>query len=47
MQVGLYSETARQNVVAARAFIAERGIDRTPRAFGAAARTSSPPTIRC
>ena len=25
MQVGLYSETARQNVVAARAFIAERG----------------------
>ncbi len=47
MQVGLYSELARQHVVAARKLIAERGYQLHSRVFAAAARTSSRPAIHC
>ena len=48
MQVGLYSELARRNIVAARALIAERGYRPVPRGYPArVARKSSRPMTRC
>ena len=47
MQVGLYSELARQNVVAARALIAERGYRPIPDDIRRCREDIMAPTTRC